>query len=307
MPKTSEEPPSGFDRPTALPQSEAEHDAWQRDNREWWDSHPMRYDWKSDLTSDESSAEFYAEIDRRFFSNAADFMPCTKAPFDALIPFDELKSRDVLEIGIGSGSHAQLLAQRSKSYTGIDLTEYAVRSTAKRLELAGLLDARIVRMDAEKMSFDDNSFDFVWTWGVIHHSANTERVLAEMHRVLRPGGTATIMVYHRSWWHYYVMIGLVRGIVLGGLLKSRSLHKTAQQYTDGALARYYTAAEWGAMVRRWFVLDHIMVFGSKAELIPLPGGRVKERLLRLIPNGIGRFLTNRLRFGSFLVSTVTKA
>jgi ubiquinone/menaquinone biosynthesis C-methylase UbiE len=68
-------------------------------------------------------------------------------------------------------------------------------------------------MDAEHLAFPDASFDFVWSWGVIHHSSNTWQIVGEIQRVLKPGGTAVIMVYHRGWWNYYVwgmLIGPVR-------------------------------------------------------------------------------------------------
>jgi len=91
-------------------------------------------------------------------------------------------------VGVGCGSHAQLLAPpRAGSYTGIDLTDYAVECTRRRFWAIGL-DGRIQQMDAENMEFPDASFDFVWSWGVIHHSSDTRKALAEITRVLRPGG-----------------------------------------------------------------------------------------------------------------------
>ncbi len=154
--------PSGFEKPTSLPESDIQSNEWQKQNRTWWENQPMRYDWNNNIKFNEFSKDFYLEIDKRFFSNAREYMPYNRYPFDSLINFDELNNKDVLEIGVGNGSHAQLLAQHAKSYTGIDLTDYAVRSTSKRLELFKL-NAKIVRMDAEKMDFADNTFDFIWT------------------------------------------------------------------------------------------------------------------------------------------------
>ena len=82
--------------------------------------------------------------------------PSKAIPFDSLIPFDDLKKQVVLEIGVGSGSHAGLIAPRALSYTGIDLTDYAVKMTTSRMKLLGLTSV-IKRMDAEKMEFPDNS------------------------------------------------------------------------------------------------------------------------------------------------------
>jgi SAM-dependent methyltransferase len=295
------EVPHGFELPTALPQTAEEAAHWQQRNRQWWEAHPMRYDWNNDLGAAEFSPRFYEEIDRRFFADAEEYLPAGKLPFDRLIPFDELPRLDVLEIGVGNGSHAGLIAPRARSFTGIDLTEYAVRSTSGRMRLAGI-DARIARMDAEKMAFPDHNFDLVWSWGVIHHSSNTRNVLREMHRVLRPGGRAIVMVYYRNFWNYYVCAGLLHGLLRGQWFRTRSLHKIQQQTTDGAMARFYTRPEWTAAVADFFSVEKTTILGSKSHVLPLPAGRFKDRLLRLFPVGLSRLLNNRLGMGYFLVA-----
>ncbi len=300
--------PQGFDSPTALPQTPSQNQEWQEANRSWWESHPMRYDFSEELGATEFTRDFYDQVDERFFSDVRTFMPWKKMPFDNLIDFASLRTKDVLEIGVGNGSHAQLISAAAGSYTGIDLTEYAVGSTTKRLELVGLSNPKvgIVRMDAEKMDFPDNSFDFVWSWGVIHHSANTRRILEEIHRVLRPGCVATIMVYHRNIWNYHIVSGLVRGIFQGVIFRNRSLHKTRQGLIDGAIARYYTIPEWKALLSDLFSVEAVRIYGSKSELMPLPSGKTKNILKAAIPNMMARFLTNQCRLGMFLVSTVRK-
>jgi len=288
--------------PTDVPTDERQHAEWQEANRTWWNKHPMRYDWREPIEYEEFSEDFHKEIDRRFFSCVHCFMPWREIPFDPLIDFESLATKDVLEIGTGNGSHAQLISQHAKSYTGIDITSYAVKSTTERLKRLGLDRARIMEMDAENIEFPDNSFDFIWSWGVIHASANTDRVLQEMNRVLRPGGHATIMVYHCGWWNYYFVGTVFHGILQGGLFRTGSLAKTIQEHTDGAIGRYYSPRTMRAEVSPYFDVPKIQVFGAKAELPPIPGGRFKSLLLRAIPNSFGRFLTNRCRMGSFLVS-----
>jgi len=232
-------------------------------------------------------------------------MPWRKVPFDALIDFENLRTRNILEIGVGNGSHAQLLATYAGSYTGIDLTSYAAESTSKRLNINNL-KADIMQMDAEKLSFPDETFDFIWTWGVIHHSSNTKQILKEMHRVLKPGGEAIVMVYNRGWWNYYICGGLIHGIIFGKYFKDGSLFKIMQGITDGALARYYTPTSWNMLVQDFFQVKYIIVKGSKSELFPIPGGRIKNTIMRIIPNAITRFLTNKCRMGSFLISKIEK-
>lgn len=160
-------------------------------------------------------------------------------------------------------------------------------------------------MDAEQMLFPDNCFDLVWSWGVIHHSANTRRVLEEIHRVLKPGGEATVMVYHRTFWEYYVQ-GALLAILSGQAFKPAALHTSIQRRTDGAMARYYTSSEWRQFVSDLFTVKEVRIYGKKTELVPLPAGKLKDRLVSLMPNSFSRFLTNKCRWGSFLVSTLVK-
>jgi SAM-dependent methyltransferase len=302
--KELEHLPAGFSRPTALPANREEQQGWQEANRSWWESHPMRYDWKDGIQYEEFSKEFYTEIDRRFFSAVELYAPRKRIPFDWLIDFDSLKTKDVLEIGVGNGSHAQLLAEHAKSFNGIDLTEYAVKSTTERLRVFDLAGT-VQQMDAEHMQFPDNSFDFIWTWGVIHHSANTRKILEEMNRVLRPGGEAIVMVYHRTFWEYYVQ-GALLAVLSGQIFKPASLHASIQRRTDGAIARYYKRSEWAELVSDLFVIEDTRVYGKKTELVPLPAGRLKSFLVDMVPNSLSRFLTNKCRWGSFLVTRLRK-
>lgn len=295
---------SGFDRPIQQPGDDAERRRWQAVNRSWWEAAPMRYDWRDALDAAPISAAYFAEIDRRFLSSARQFMPWRTLPFDAVIPFAELGSKDVLEIGVGQGTHAQLLAPRCRSFVGIDLTTTATRMTKQRLALFGV-DGAIAQMDAERMAFRDGSFDYVWSWGVVHHSADTRRVLAEISRVLRPGGVCTVMVYYRSWWNYHVS-GFLRWLFLGGGRIWRTLHQASQSGTDGAIARYYRPAEWRTEADAFLTINSIEIYGMKSDLVPLPHGRIKHAMMRVIPDAAARLLVRHLRMGSFLVATMTK-
>ncbi|HUJ10280.1 MAG TPA: class I SAM-dependent methyltransferase [Verrucomicrobiae bacterium] len=297
--------PQGFTTATAEPTTPEQWKLWQQTNRGWWESNPMRYDWRTKIPAADFTPEFYAEIDRRFFDDVRTYMPWSLIPFDPLIDFEGLQGKDVLEIGVGNGSHAQLLASHSRSFTGIDLTEYAVHSTSARLKLRGL-NGKVVRMDAEHLDFADASFDFVWSWGVIHHSANTGQILREIHRVLRPHGAATIMVYHRSFWNAFVVAGLLHGILQGELWKTRSIHMIMQKWTDGALARFYTIEQWKDLVGNLFAIQDLRIYGSKAEAIPIPSGRLKDFVARLVPDSLTRAWLNMCQMGSMLVCTVVK-
>lgn len=110
--------------------------------------------------------------------------------------FEEGRGKDVLEIGVGMGSdHLEWARRGPRRLVGIDLTERAIDFTRQRLTLYGFRSELHVG-DAEALPLPDNSFDIVYSWGVLHHSPNTRAAIGEVHRVLRPGGIARIMVYH---------------------------------------------------------------------------------------------------------------
>jgi hypothetical protein len=76
--------------------------------------------------------------------------------------------------------------------------------------------------------------------------------------------------------------------------------------TDGAIARFYTIAEWKLLVSDLFEVKDIKIFGSKTGLILLPNGWLKKKLLLLIPNYLGRLLNTQMKLGTYLFSTLRK-
>ncbi|MDC0225507.1 class I SAM-dependent methyltransferase [Gammaproteobacteria bacterium] len=111
---------------------------------------------------------------------------------------DFLNSKDkkVLEIGVGLGADHQKFAESGAILTGIDLTDRAIEHAKRRFALFNLTSS-LNTGDAEDLSFGDNTFDLVYSWGVIHHSPRTPEAIKEILRVLKPGGAAKIMIYHK--------------------------------------------------------------------------------------------------------------
>ncbi len=121
--------------------------------------------------------------------------------------FDRI-SRDqpgasLLEIGCGMGDDTAQWAKRDMQVTAIDLTEPAVECTKQRLRICGL-DAEVKQGNAEHLDFPDNTFDIVYSFGVLHHSPDTPKTIVEVLRVLKPGGKALIMLYNRKSLNYAV-------------------------------------------------------------------------------------------------------
>ena len=273
----------------------------QADIRRWWTDNPMTYDWSGQIAHEPGSPEHLAEVERRFLAEAWFAQPLGSKPFSALIPFDELAGKDVLEIGCGTGVHTRLLAGAGAHVTAVDLTPTAVEFTTRRLTQAGLV-ANVLEADAESLPFPDASFDFVWSWGVIHHSSDTDRVLAEIARVLRPGGRLAFMVYHRTSLTYWLNYVLYRGVLRGGLLRE-SPDELANRWSDGVIARHYTRRKLAEALTPWFDKIETQVMGQIGEAIPLPS-RVRRRVARLVPRTPQEELLRHL--GWFLFATAQR-
>jgi len=135
----------------------------------------------------------------------------------------------VLEIGCGLGTDGAQFAAAGADYTGIDLTEASIDLARKKFELAGLRGEFRVA-DAEALDFPDDSFDLVYSHGVLHHTPDTASAVHEIHRVLKPGGRAMVMLYHRGSYNYRVGIRVLRRAG-ARLLKSESGIKIVNRLT----------------------------------------------------------------------------
>jgi ubiquinone/menaquinone biosynthesis C-methylase UbiE len=270
----------------------------QSEVRAWWAENPMTYDWRGEIPYEPGSPEHLAEVERRFLAEAWFAQAPGERPFSGLIPYDELAGKDVLEIGCGTGVHARLLAEAGARLSAVDLTPTAAQLTTKRLALAGL-EADVREADAESLPYDDASFEFVWSWGVVHHSEHTDRVLAEIGRVLRPGGRVALMVYHRMSMTYWLNYVLYRGVVRGGLLHE-SPDELANRWSDGVIARHYDRRAFASALAPWFEDVHTEVMGQIGEAIPLPA-RLRQPVARVVPRGAQEAIVRRV--GWFLFAT----
>ena len=153
--------------------------------------------------------------------------------------FESFKNKKTLEIGVGLGSDHMLLAQNGAILTGIDLTERAVGHTKRRFELLELTSDLSIA-DAENLPFENKSFEMIYSWGVIHHSPNTPKVIDEIHRVLMKNGKCKIMIYHK-----YSLVGFMLWLRYG-LFAFRpfiSLNKIYHQYLESPGTKAYSYKE----------------------------------------------------------------
>jgi SAM-dependent methyltransferase len=151
------------------------------------------------LGINDRSEESLERFDRWYF----EFYPYLRSD----IPFDDLTGKDVLEVGLGYGTVASALMMSGARYHGLDIAEGPVEMASYRADLLGCRPD-IKRASVLDCPFPDGSFDYVVSIGCLHHTGDLERAIDEVHRVLKPGGSATIMVYnalsYRQWLHHPV-------------------------------------------------------------------------------------------------------
>ena len=149
----------------------------------------------------------------------------------------DVKDKSVLEIGLGQGADSMQLINRGAIYHGIDLTEESVRRVKERFQLFDKHYREVQVANAEQIPYSDNYFDLVYSHGVIHHSPRIESIAAEIYRVLKPGGQAVIMLYHKHSYNYHISISVLRRMGLMMLVPFPFLAKIVSRLTGESVER----------------------------------------------------------------------
>lgn len=269
----------------------------QAGNKSWWTQNTMSYDWKDKVVRAEFSREWFDEIDARFVDAARHFAH-DERPFGRIIPFDAITGKKVLEIGCGMGLHTELMARAGAEVTALDISPKSVAATKARLALKGLT-ADVREVDAETLDIQ-NEYDLIWSWGVIHHSSRTGRVLRNLYGALKPGAQLRFMVYSLDGAEAYAVM---MSQYMFGFWRGKSLDELLWGHTDGFLARYFTKDSLTNLCRTFFDDVELEVFGQESDAIPLPGPL--RRLVR--PLFSDRYIERAVRRrGTFLFATATK-
>ena len=114
--------------------------------------------------------------------------------------FQPQEGTALLGLGCGTGDYLGSLKYRNIDVWGIDISEIATASARQKVKKP----EQIICADAERLPFEDGTFDYVTAWGVIEHFPDTDSIVQEVARVLKPQGTAVIMVpniyYYKFVW-----------------------------------------------------------------------------------------------------------
>lgn len=182
--------------------------------------------------SEKFSRAYFEEIEEYRYKIEEEIMPFAQ--------FTRWHNKKVLEVGVGAGSDFLQWVRAGAIAHGMDLTEEGIDHVRHRLEVYGLECEDLRVGDAENIPHPDNSFDLVYSWGVIHHSPDTLKALRELVRVTRPGGRIKVMVYNRR--SPYVVYKYLRwGLLAGKPFKSIKSIMAEHQESPGTKA--YTIKE----------------------------------------------------------------
>lgn len=250
----------------------------QDGNTSWWTHQTMSYDWKRRIECDKFSGPWFDASDQRFLF-AARLFTGEANPFPGLMDLENLAGKRVLEIGCGMGYHSELLAGAGAQLSSVDISPTSVEATRRRLALRGL-SADVQLLDAEHLSsrFEPNEFDVIWSWGVIHHSAHTARIVRQLCKLVKPTGKVKLMVYHLGGMSAYYTI-LRR--YLTGFWRGRPLDDLLWTDADGFTARFYTRDSLSDMMLAFFRSADLRVFGQDADVVMLPR-QIRGLVLKLI-------------------------
>jgi ubiquinone/menaquinone biosynthesis C-methylase UbiE len=213
--------------------------------------------------------------------------------------------KKVLEIGLGQGTESEQLIRRGARWSGLDLTAESVARVRARLSIRDLRHDDLKQGSALAIPYQDNSFDYVFSHGVLHHIPDIHTAQAEIQRVLRPGGTLVAMLYARRSLNFQVSIRLVRRAILAaaypfrrfvrgdgilrrhldnatevGLRNYLSLPVFTHRNTDGPLnpfARVYSLAEVAADFPAFQLVDSFQRY-LHAPPLPVHGLPFGDRL-----------------------------
>jgi len=210
-------------------------DAYKDQVQHQWNNNPVGSQHAG--AAEPHTLRWFLNVEQHRYGEYGPWMP-------EVMEFDCHAGEEVLEVGGGMGTDLAQFAVHGARVTDIDLSAGHLALARENFRLRGL-DGRFVHHDAESLPFPDASFDLVYSNGVIHHTPNTVLAVREIHRVLRPGGRAIVMVYAENSWHYWRQLVWHLGVQQRQLLQhsmgeimSRSVERTANDAKP--LVKVYT-------------------------------------------------------------------
>ncbi|GAA3243107.1 hypothetical protein GCM10017691_47680 [Pseudonocardia petroleophila] len=218
----------------------------ESDVRDFWNAHPCGDHIVGGLHGG------FGDDHERFFAAYDAWRYDQEGHIPACLDRFDFRDKRVLEIGLGQGAESEQLIRRGARWSGLDLTAESVDRVRTRLALRDLPHVDLRQGSATAIPWPDASFDVVFSHGVLHHVPDIRTAQAEIHRVLRPGGTLVAMLYARRSLNYQVSIRVLRRAVLAA---AYPLRRTRLLGSAPPLLRAHLANAEEAGLRRYLRLD----------------------------------------------------
>jgi len=269
--------------------------------KEHWEHDPcaLRY---ADNTNG-NVLETYAEVDRHVYE--LDYM---RAGFAR---FEQARGKKVLEVGLGVGSDLLSWVRAGAEVSGVDLTWASVSLIRKRLA-SEQLTAEVIVGDAENLPFPEAQFDIYYSWGVLHHTPDTRKALAEAWRVLKPGGTLKLMLYHYPSVFAYI-VWMLYGPMNGKFVSPRKIifdhveSPGTKSFTEDEVRKMLSGCGTGpaidppVRIQIYLASPDLLSFGLSENY----QGRKWQLIRQIYPRWLVKLLVGN-RFGTFMTIEATK-
>jgi len=265
---------------------------------------------------EKSAAERKAEVQKfwnaapcgsRYLGAREDFDAHARARYDLepfiseFADFQHAAGKRVLEIGVGMGADYLEWLKAGAVATGVDLSSASLERARQRCEMAGYVpDLR--EADAENLPFAENTFDTVFSYGVMHHSPDPAQCVREARRVLKPGGALQIMIYHHP-----SLTGLMLWLRYG-LRCGKSLRKTVFDHLESPGTNSYTQDEAETLLEGFEEIEMWQEFSPGDLLLHEPSQRFQGTMYRMVWRTYPRSVVRALgrRWGLFLMISARK-
>ncbi|MBD2127309.1 methyltransferase domain-containing protein [Microcoleus sp. ZQ-A2] len=239
-------------------------DAYKNETQSQWNNNPCGSQYVKQ--AQRHTLDWFLEVEAYRYGEYAPWMAET-------MEFAKHSGKKLLEIGAGIGTDLCQFALNGADVTDVDLSAGHLELAKENFRLRGLT-GNFIHQDAEDLPFDNNSFDVVYSNGVIHHTPNTIQLVKEIYRVLKPGGKVIIMVYAENSLHYWRSLvgnlGLMKGeLVDVSMGEIMSRHVEISENNAKPLVKVYTKKRLKNMFRE-FVNIEIVQRQITAPELPIP-------------------------------------
>jgi SAM-dependent methyltransferase len=217
--------------------------------REFWDRRPCNI---RHSPAPVGTRQYFDEVEARKY--------LVEPHIPAFAEFDRWKGRRVLEIGCGIGTDTMNFARAGAQVTAVDLSGASLEVAKQRAAVFGLSDrVRFLQADAERLTelLPGETFDLVYSFGVIHHSPHPERIIGQIGRLLKPGGTLKLMVYYRYSWK---VLAIVLGEGKGRFWQlDRWVAENSEAQSGCPVTYCYSRSQLAALIGDGYRLEHMLV------------------------------------------------